>query len=96
MIPARNPEYLAGMVRELCRLPSETEWVEFKGNNNNPETIGRNISALANGAAINGKTSASAIWGIEDETHAIVGTTFSPSTAKKRQRTARDMAVQSD
>ena len=83
MIPARNPEYLAGMVRELCRLPSETEWVEFKGNNSNPETIGRNISALANGAAINGKTSASAIWGIEDETHAIVGTTFSPSTAKK-------------
>ena len=83
MIPARSPEYLAGMVRELCRLPSETEWVEFKGNNSNPDTIGRNISALANGAAINGKTSASAIWGIEDETHAIVGTTFSPSTAKK-------------
>ena len=83
MIPARNPEYLAGMVRELCRLPSETKWVEFKGNNSNPETIGRNISALANGATINGKTSASAIWGIEDETHAIVGTIFSPSTAKK-------------
>ena len=83
MIPARNPEYLAGMVRELCRLPSETEWVEFKGNNSNPETIGRNISALANGAAINGKTSASAIWGIEDETHAIVGTTFFPSDTRK-------------
>ena len=83
MIPARSPEYLAGMVRELCRLPSETEWVEFKGNNSNPETIGRNISALANGAAINGKTSASAIWGIEDETHAIVGTTFFPSDTKK-------------
>lgn len=26
MIPARNPEYLTGMVRELRRLPSETEW----------------------------------------------------------------------
>ncbi len=83
MIPARTPEYLAGMVRELRRLPSETEWVEFKGNNKNPDTIGRNISALANGAAINGKTSASAIWGIEDKTNAIVGTTFSPFTARK-------------
>ncbi|MCY4410112.1 MAG: putative DNA binding domain-containing protein [Caldilineaceae bacterium] len=83
MIPARSPEYLAGMVRELLLLPSETEWVEFKGNNNNPETIGKNISALANGAAVNGKTSASAIWGIDDETHAIVGTNFSPSTARK-------------
>ena len=83
MIPARSPEYLAGMVRELCLLPGETEWAEFKGNNDNPETIGRTISALANGAAINGKTSASAIWGIEDKTHAIAGTTFSPSTARK-------------
>ncbi len=83
MIPTRSPEYLSGMVRELRRLPSETEWVEFKGNNDNPDTIGRNISALANGAAINGKTSASAIWGIQDETHEIVGTTFLPSTAKK-------------
>ena len=83
MIPARTPEYLAGMVRELRRLPSETEWVEFKGNNENPDTIGRNISALANGAAINGKTSASAIWGIEDTTNAIVGTTFFPSTVRK-------------
>ena len=83
MIPTRSPEYLSGMVRELRRLPSETEWVEFKGNNDNPETIGRNVSALANGAAINGKTSASAIWGIEDEAHAIVGTTFVPSTARK-------------
>ena len=83
MIPARSPEYLSGMVRELRRLPSETEWVEFKGNNDNPLTIGRNVSALANGAAINGKTSASAIWGIEDEAHAIVGTTFVPSIARK-------------
>ncbi len=71
------------MVRELCLLASETEWVEFKGNNDNPETIGRNISALANGAAINGKASASAIWGIDDETHEIGGTTFSPATARK-------------
>ncbi len=83
MIPARTPEFLVGMVRELCLLPSETEWVEFKGNSDNPETIGRNISALANGAAINGKTSASAIWGIDDETHEISGTTFSPATARK-------------
>lgn len=83
MIPARTPEYLDGMVRELRRLPSETEWVEFKVNNEDPETIGRNISALANGAAINGKTSAAAIWGIEDKTHAIVGTKFSPSTARR-------------
>ena len=71
------------MVRELLRLPSENEWVEFKKDDDNPQTIGRNISALANGAALNGRTVASIIWGIEDRTHAIIGTSFSPSTAKK-------------
>ncbi len=83
MIPARNPEYFAGLARALRLLPGETEWVEFKGNDSNPQTIGRNISALANGAALNGKASASMIWGIEDKTRAVIGTTFSPSTAKK-------------
>jgi hypothetical protein len=29
----RDQDYLAGLVRELCKLPKETEWVEFKRNN---------------------------------------------------------------
>ena len=49
--------------------------------------IGKNISALSNGAALNGKTSAYILWGIEwgieDSTHTIVGTNFSPTRAKK-------------
>ena len=30
MTSDRTPEYLAGLVRELCKLPRETEWLEFK------------------------------------------------------------------
>ena len=26
----RSSEYLEGLLRELCALPHETEWVEFK------------------------------------------------------------------
>jgi len=26
------PEYLVGLLREFCKLPKETEWVEFKHN----------------------------------------------------------------
>jgi len=33
----RTQEYLAGLVAELRKLPAETEWVEFKENNENPE-----------------------------------------------------------
>ncbi len=39
------------LVEELVKLP-ESEWLEFKENNDNPEKLGENISALANSAAI--------------------------------------------
>lgn len=83
MTSDRTPEYLAGLVRELCKLPRETEWLEFKGNNADPQEIGEYLSALANAAAYNGKVSGYLIWGIEDGMHRVIGTSFSPSGAKK-------------
>jgi ATP-dependent DNA helicase RecG len=74
---------LVSLVRELTRLPKETEWVEFKVNNDNPKEIGEYISALANAATLAGKAKAYMVWGVEDVNHAIVGTQFSPSTAKQ-------------
>ena len=82
MLPNRNPEYLQGLARELADLPAESEWVEFKRDNAAPETTGRNVSALANGAALNGKSSAYIVWGIEDSTHEIVGTNFYPAKSR--------------
>jgi len=78
----RPAEYLASLVRELCALPSETEWVEFKVNDAEPQAIGEYISALANAAALAGKAFAYLVWGVRDEDHAVVGTTFSPAVAK--------------
>lgn len=43
----RSVEYLQSLVRELAKLPDETEWVEFKCNNKQPQMIGEYISALA-------------------------------------------------
>jgi predicted HTH transcriptional regulator len=83
MSPTRTKDYLIGLVRELCRLSHETEWVEFKVNNTDPQTIGEYISALANAAALHGKTYAYLLWGIEDKAHAIAGTRFTPTTEKK-------------
>lgn len=76
-------EYLLGLVRELCKLPHETDWVEFKLNQDTPEEIGEYISALANAAALHGKAQAYLLWGVENGTHVIAGTRFSPSSAKK-------------
>lgn len=83
MTAGRTIEYLTGLVRELSRLPRETEWVEFKENNSNPQEIGEYLSALSNAAALNGQPHGYLIWGVQDGTHAIVGTSFVPSATKK-------------
>jgi ATP-dependent DNA helicase RecG len=77
-----TPEYLAGLIHELCKLPQETEWVEFKENNENPQEIGEYISALSNSAALVGKAFAYLAWGVEGSAHKIVGTSFKPRAAK--------------
>ena len=48
MLYTESVESLASLLHELRQLPKETEWVEFKCNNVDPEEIGENISALAN------------------------------------------------
>ena len=79
MTGIRSNEYIDGLVRELCKLPHETEWVEFKGNNQDPHLIGEYISALSNAAALNGKAFAYMVWGVEDGSHVFTGTSFSSS-----------------
>ena len=45
--------------------------------------IGADICALANGAALEEKDRAYFLWGISDDTHALVGTTYDLLTLKK-------------
>ena len=79
-------ENLDKLVRELLFLPHETEWVEFKHDNYDPQMIGRDISALANGAALMDKDVAYFIWGIDDKTHEIVGTNYNLHNACELMR----------
>jgi len=78
-----TPAELQTKFDELLRLPAETEWVEFKHNNENPQQIGEYLSAISNGAALHGKRTGYLAWGIEDASHAVLGTTFRPKLAKK-------------
>jgi len=76
-------EYLQSLVRELVKLPTETEWVEFKCNNKDPQLIGEYISALSNSATLCGRTKGYLVWGIHDDTHEIIGTEFQYRKMKK-------------
>lgn len=70
---------LENLVRELTRLPKETEWVEFKHNKAEPAEIGANLSAISNSIALLGKPCGYIVWGIDDATHKVLGTTFRPA-----------------
>ena len=73
---------LQNKLTELLRLDSETEWVEFKCNNEKPEEIGEYLSAISNGAALHGKKFGYVVWGVEAGTHKVVGTGFKPKRRK--------------
>ncbi|NTV45982.1 MAG: transcriptional regulator [Chlorobiales bacterium] len=78
----RPDEYLHGILNELRKLPKETEWLEFKHNNADPDEIGEYLSALANSAALLGKVTAWLVWGVDNHSHDIIGTDFNPRLAK--------------
>lgn len=90
----RDREYLLSLLRELTSLSDETEWVEFKHGNDDPPLIGEYISALANAAALLGKQSAYMVWGVEDDSHDIVGTPFEPSAARHKQQELESWLLQ--
>lgn len=80
-----TPTQLSVLLIELLALPNrdEAEWVEWKHNNSDPEVIGEYLSALPNSAALHGRNTAYLVWGIEDSTKNVVGTSFKPRKAKK-------------
>src|SRR3989338_8636073 len=77
-----NQEQLEKLIKNLVSLPNETETVEFKENKFNEDDIGKRISALSNSANLHDKKNAFLVFGIQDNTHNIVGTSFLPSNEK--------------
>lgn len=63
------------VVQSLIQYNAEEEWFEFKENWFEHHAIGEYISAISNAAALRGKESGYFIWGVNNETHEIVGTT---------------------
>ncbi|SFZ86670.1 Predicted transcriptional regulator, contains HTH domain [Devosia enhydra] len=62
------------LLEYLLSLGRETEWLEFKRNNADPDNIGRYASALANSAMLVGEEHGYLVFGIEDVTIEPVGT----------------------
>ena len=66
----------------LRNLPHKQAVVEFKLNLSDLDKIGAYLSGLANTAALQGRDRAWLVWGIEDESHRVMGTFFNPFQQK--------------
>lgn len=75
---------LTDLVDRLRAQPTETEWLEFKRDNADPQEIGEYLSALANEACLCGQSRGYLVWGVDDATHQVVGTRFDPYATKAR------------
>jgi len=74
---------LTNLLEEQIKITYECEWIEFKENNSDIEMIGKYLSALSNAACYRNKDFGYLIYGVKDNDHTIVGTTFNPLKAKK-------------
>lgn len=79
-----NEMDLKKLLEELVQQPQESEWIEFKHNFHSPEEIGERISALSNSACILNKEFGYLVFGIENNTHKILGTTFKAKSQKAK------------
>jgi len=74
-----NVEQLRLLLEDLCSLPSETEWVEFKEAKNNIhfDDLGEYFSALSNEANLKRRSCGWLVLGISDQLpRKIVGTNY--------------------
>jgi ATP-dependent DNA helicase RecG len=79
-----NVQELTALLDRLRRESHETEWLEFKENHYEPQVLGEYLSALANAACLAGKPRGYLVFGVQDQTHAVVGTQFDPHAVKAR------------
>lgn len=73
-----NNAELSALLDRLRAEPRESEWLEFKANRYEAQAVGEYLSALANSACLLGKPRGYLVFGIEDGTHVVIGTSFDP------------------
>lgn len=76
----KNPQQL---LQRLLEEKSESTWLEFKQNNCRPDEIGETVCALANAAMLEDRDRAFIVFGVEDKTKKLVGTSVVLSDLQK-------------
>lgn len=80
LVPINNP---CKLLNRLVQERNESEWLEFKKCNFDPEMIGQNVSALANAAMLADRDRAFLVFGVENKTRNKLGTEARLNEIKK-------------
>ena len=64
------------IMNKLLEYEDEQEWFEFKENWFQPDQLGEYVSAISNVCAYLGLKEGYFVWGVNDENHKVVGTSF--------------------
>lgn len=92
--PDESVARMLDILEQLRRGANESTTVEFKSNLSEPKAIAEYISALANSATLEGHARAWLVWGVDDGTHAVKGTSFDPFHTKGEGNQALVMWLQ--
>lgn len=79
----RDIEYTALLNKQIETQKRENRYLEFKSNYQEPDKLGRYISALSNGACLDNVDMAYLYFGVDDATLTVKGTTFDVTKAAK-------------
>lgn len=76
-----NEKQLIEILNRLRMMPSETEIVEFKkAENSFPDSeLGEYFSALANEANLKGADKSWLVFGVDNNTHRVLGSNYKPT-----------------
>lgn len=69
-------------IESLIALPRETDWAEFKMNTFHAENVGKYVSSIANSAMLAERDEGYLVFGIEDVTHEVLGTSVNIAAEK--------------
>ena len=69
------------LVKNLLQY-QESEWLEFTKDNEKPEKIGQNISAMSNSLALLDRAQGYMLWGVDNKSKTLLGTKFQPKQYK--------------
>lgn len=79
-----DKQHVELLKKQIAEIGKEVRYLEFKSNYQDADRLGKYISAISNGACLDGQEYGYLYFGVKDETLELIGTTFDVSHVKAK------------